>query len=493
MYRESVTAPPPTPLYATLATAAVAAAALTAAMAVAWLRERRRRVELERRLIAPGTASPRGGWSRAHLPGGGMDGPRSVTDAPAVPSRDDAGRQEEILRRSERLASLGRMLAGTAHELNNPLAAVCGFAQLLLRGDVSDEQRQALETIDREATRAAAVVRDLLTFARHHEQEATPQPVELNAVVRYVIGTRRYSLRAGGISLELDLCPGTLRVLGVTTQLEQVVLNLVSNAEQALESSVEARASAAGAGMTLAVGAAGPHPVPPGGPVAPPRLVVRTRRSGDQAVVQVTDNGPGIPEDRLSLIWDPFWTTRADSEGTGLGLPVVHGIVSSHGGTVEVNSRPGEATSFVVSLPLHERGDEEEGEGEREGRHGGGSGPSPLDVLVLGLDADASFLTRLLGARGHAVVGAPDAEQAMRLTAGGGFDVLLVECALVDTVTELWLRDLGERPPRGGRRTRILLVTEPSTITPAAERVRADAILSRPFDVDALRRAVERG
>lgn len=451
----------------------------------AWRRERRARQALEARLH---DHRERGPLAEDAPPA--MEGAPRQAHAPIASDPTSVARQEEMLRRSERLASLGRMLAGTAHELNNPLAAVCGFAQLLLRGEVSEEQRLALETIDREATRAAAVVRDLLTFARHHDQDTT-RSVDLNAIARYVVGTRRYSLRAGGVSLELDLAPGQLWVLGVATQLEQVVFNLVANAEQALEASVEARANATGGTLAAAVREAriaAPVDRPHHQVESRPRIVVRTSRIGDAAMLRVEDNGPGIPADRLSLIWDPFWTTRADSEGTGLGLPVVHGIVSSHGGTAEVESRAGHGATFIVTLPL----DEDVAGGARGDRDANGMAPHPLDVLVLGKEEDATFVTRLLGARGHAVVGASDPDQAIRLAAGGGFDVVVADAALLDSATELWLRDLGERRGQQGRRTRILLVTGSPTASPTADRIRADATLSRPFEVEALRRMVER-
>ena len=476
-------APGPTLTHAALAIATSAVVIL----AVAWLRERRERRRLEL-LQASRQRTGREDGTHAPLPNDTLPAP---TGAPTEGEATSVARHEEMLRRSERLASLGRMLAGTAHELNNPLAAVCGFAQLLLRGEVNEEQRLALETIDREASRAAAVVRDLLTFARNHDQEL-PRAVDLNAIARYVVGTRRYSIRAGGVSLELELSPGPLWVSGVATQLEQVVFNLVANAEQALEPSVEARANATGETMVASRAsdldaARADHPTPE--PVeSRPRVVVRTSLSGDMAVLRVEDNGPGIPPERLSLIWDPFWTTRADSEGTGLGLPVVHGIVSSHGGTAEVESRPGQGATFIVTLPLNQDADDP----NVDDRGVRGVASRPLDVLVLGARDDAAFLTRLLGERGHAVVGAWEAEHAMRLSAGGGFDVVVADASLLDDDAELWLRELVERRGHRDRRTRVLLVTDDSSRSPSAERVRADATLTRPFEVEALRRMVER-
>ena len=239
-------------------------------------------------------------------------------------------RREEAGRRSERMASLGTMLAGVAHELNNPLAAISGFAQIMLRADRPPDDLSALETIHHEATRAAKIVKDLLTFARRQDSEARDF-IDLNAIVGYIASTRRYTLETRGITVTLDLAPALSLVLGDRTQLEQVVLNLIVNAEHALAQTVDAPADGRKQRRT--------------------DLTLRTSDQNGFVVLEIEDSGPGISPNDLPRIWDPFWTTKAEGEGTGLGLPVVHGIIATHGGSIDVQSELGKGTTFAIRLP----------------------------------------------------------------------------------------------------------------------------------------------
>lgn len=248
--------------------------------------------------------------------------------------RESEERYGALVRRTERMASLGHLLAGVAHELNNPLAAIGSFAELLLRQTWPDDDRIALETITHEAHRAGRIVRELLAFSRTQESHGS-EPVDLNVVVRYIIGAQRYHIDTQGIRHELVLGDDLPAVLAQTSQIEQVVLNLIINARQALEQSIDDQSASRRAGRTI----------------AQPLITVRTAASGGNVVLEVADNGPGIPEDHRARIWDPFWTTKKADDGTGLGLSVIHSIVTGYGGRVEVHSEVGVGTRFVVSLP----------------------------------------------------------------------------------------------------------------------------------------------
>ncbi len=382
-------------------------------------------------------------------------------------------RQEEARQRSERLAALGRLLAGTAHELNNPLAAVSGFSQLLLRGELDDEVRQALETMDREANRAAAVVKDLLTFSRGPERRAGGELAEcdLNMVARYVARARRYSVETRGLRIQLTLSDGPLLVRADRSELEQVLLNLVTNAEQALDSVADPAAQ---------------H----GGDAPPPLILVRSTLGDGVAMIEVRDNGPGIAPENLPLVWDPFWTTKRENEGTGLGLSIVHEMVARMGGAVDVESRPGEGACFRVTLPLAApRPPGDPGRDDTAGR--------PLDVLVADGDGTtADFLTRLLTRRGHAAVAAHDAPHALALAAQG-FDVAVIAAPIATALeadgTHIMIERLRALP--GADAARVVLVTDaPGSDAPEpGDRpvALADVVVGKPLDIEQLRRSIE--
>ena len=385
-------------------------------------------------------------------------------------------RQEELLRRSERMASLGHTLAGAAHELNNPLAAICGFAQLLLRDARDADDRSALETIHHEAARAGRIVKDLLTFARRQEA-ARRAPVDVNAVTRYIVESQRYAIETRGIRRDIELAPALPPVLGDASQLEQVVLNLIVNARQALEMASDARPAPAGAT-----------------PSRVPRIGLRTSFQGGFVRVVVEDNGPGIPPAQLSRIWDPFWTTKPEGVGTGLGLSVVHGIIAAHGGTIEVTSDAVRGTRFVVSLPpLHDvpallPPDEHDDRLLVDE-------PAALALDILLVDDEPGilgYLMRVLSRRGHAVLTAGDAAQALRIAEHSAFDVVVCDLGAAGADRLALVERLRALPTCAAARF-VIAAHDPTDSAArgalaALERV---VVLEKPYAVEQLRDAVE--
>ncbi|HVE78644.1 MAG TPA: ATP-binding protein [Gemmatimonadaceae bacterium] len=380
-------------------------------------------------------------------------------------------RRDELLRRSERMASLGTTLAGVAHELNNPLAAVIGFTQLLRREARRADDVTALDTIEHEARRAARIVRELLAFSRR--QEGGRDLVNLNDIVSYIMSTRRYALETRGIVAELDLAPALPPVTADATQLEQVVLNLLLNAEQALVAILDAA---------------------PGTPPArPPRLTVVTGVDGAEVVLDVADTGVGIRADDIPRIWDPFWTTKPEGEGTGLGLSVVHGIVDSHSGTIEVESVVDQGTRFRVRLPAATAVADATVAARR-----GAPEPQPsraLDILVV--DDEPSilrFLEHYLTSRGHAVLTANDGAQALRLAERTAFDVVICDIRMPGMDGYEVLARL-RRLPHGGQ-ARCIVST--GVAVGGAGRAQLEelgvwAIIPKPYEVEQLREVVEEG
>ncbi len=379
-------------------------------------------------------------------------------------------RQDELMRRTERMASLGTTLAGVAHELNNPLAAIMGFAQLLLKKPLSDEDRASLETINHEAIRSAKIVKDLLTLARSKEVERRA-PMNLNDIAGYILRTRRYALETYGIACELRLDPSIPPVRGDRTQLEQVVLNLIANAEQALRSVIDDPSD----------GAARPHA----------RIVVGTRREGNSVLLEVEDNGPGIPEEAQPRIWDPFWTTKEGSEGTGLGLSVVDHIVAEHGGSIHVESVAGAGARFVVRLPALPTSprdqDLRDGVSSDQAAH-------PLDVLVVDPEPrNLSFLTKFLTSRGHAVLAANEGHRALHLAAHLTFDAIICDAAITESGNGSVAAALRRLPGCASARFVVSTTQQSGDVSAriAAELPFVAAVVGKPYDIEALRQLIE--
>jgi len=237
---------------------------------------------------------------------------------------DDESRDlYQQLLQAEKMAALGQTISGVAHELNNPLAAILSWAERLSEKTLDPSARRGVDVILGEAERAARIVRNLLTFAR--KRQSTRTMVDVNQVVTDTLALRAYEHRLTNIAVDAALASGLPQVFADPHQIQQVLLNLVINAEQAM-------LSANGRGS----------------------LVIRTwhDRDDDAVVIEVNDDGPGIPVDVRTKIFDPFFTTKEVGKGTGLGLTVAYAIVQEHGGHIFVESRPGRGASFVVELPV---------------------------------------------------------------------------------------------------------------------------------------------
>ena len=237
---------------------------------------------------------------------------------------DDRSRDlYQQLLQAEKMAALGQTISGVAHELNNPLATILSWAERLSEKGLDDAARRGVEVILSEADRAARIVRNLLTFAR--KRQSTRAMIDLNQVVSETLTLRAYEHKLTNVSVVTALASGLPQVFADSHQIQQVLLNLVINAEQAM-------LSAHGRGS----------------------LVIRTWHNveDDALALEVCDDGPGVPVEMQTKIFDPFFTTKEVGKGTGLGLTVAYAIVQEHGGHIRVESQPGRGASFVVELPM---------------------------------------------------------------------------------------------------------------------------------------------
>jgi PAS domain S-box-containing protein len=251
-------------------------------------------------------------------------------------------RREELMRRNERLASVGKLVAGFAHELNNPLAAISGFAKLIDARALSAEDKDALTVIHSEAMRAGRIVQDLVTFSRRPDHE-TRGPVDFSDIVRTAAAAEEAAIATLGVTLRLAIEPGPMPVSGQSAQLEQVVRQLLANARQAMARALTPVAELPARSLT--------GRLPERRSADPPTITVRLRTRPSTVVLEVTDNGPGIPVELQPRIWDPFWTSRDSQDALGLGLSVAHAIVAGCDGTIEVDGTEGYGARFTVTLP----------------------------------------------------------------------------------------------------------------------------------------------
>jgi PAS domain S-box-containing protein len=232
---------------------------------------------------------------------------------------DDLRRTQEQLLHSEKMAAVGQLISGVAHELNNPLTAILGYSQLLTScGQVGPQGLEYSEKLYKQAQRTHRIVQNLLSFSRQHKPERVP--VHLNQILEDTLALRDYDLRMSNIRLHLDLAENLPTAAADPHQLQQVFLNLVNNAVDAiLEASAEGD------------------------------LWVRTARENGKFVVEFVDSGPGVKD--ASRVFDPFYTTKPVGKGTGLGLSICYGIITEHGGQIRVRNVPPRGACFTIEIP----------------------------------------------------------------------------------------------------------------------------------------------
>jgi signal transduction histidine kinase len=367
----------------------------------------------------------------------------------------------ERLLQSEKMASVGQLVSGVAHELNNPLTGVMGFSQLLLARDLEEGVRGQIQTIYDEAERAAKIVQNLLSFARR--RRPTKEMADVNALVQRVLELRSYDFAVRNITLDMTLDTRMERCWVDQDQIQQVLFNVIKNAEQAM-------IDAHGGG----------------------KLTVVTQGGPTGARISIADDGPGIPPDIQRRIFDPFFTTKDAGEGTGLGLTICYGIIDEHGGRIWTEDRPEGGSVFHIELPV---GVEEEH--EAPGVSGSGSETAPSTVSgrrVLVVDDEISIrqlLSEILRLDRHSVAVASSGVEAAALAEHESFDVIITDMKMPGMDGAAFYRQVRQRDPQQARR--IIFITG-DTVSPDTraflQRV-SNPVLAKPFKIGPLRDAIE--
>lgn len=364
----------------------------------------------------------------------------------------DQRRVQAQLLQAEKMSAIGQLVGGMAHEINNPLASILVNMELLV-GEAKDAaQLESLQAIKLEADRAAQIVRNLLTYVRGQGSERAV--VDLREAVRGALALRRNQLLSQQIEVSADLPEAPVLVWGNTINLQQVLMNLLVNAEQAIRGS-------RGRGHVWLRLAAGEH----------------------LATIVVEDDGPGIPAEFVSRIFDPFYTTKPEGEGTGLGLSVSAGIIADHNGKIAATERPGGGARFVVELPLSQARPAPEmpparprpplpaPAGARRGR-----------ILLVDDEPDirrsiSKFLTRT----GWQVDLADSGEEGLRLLEEGEYEVVLCDLRMPGMSGHEFYRHLQAQEAPAVQR---LIFMTGDVLSPEASRFLAEArrpVLSKPF------------
>jgi PAS domain S-box-containing protein len=369
---------------------------------------------------------------------------------------DNLRRTQEQLLHSEKMAAVGQLISGVAHELNNPLTAILGYSQLLTSsGQMGPQGIEYSEKLYKQAQRTHRIVQNLLSFARQHKPERVP--VQLNLILEETLALRDYDLRMNHIRVHLELAPDLPYTSADPHQLQQVFLNMVNNAVDAmLEHSNEGD------------------------------LWVRTGASGDKLFVEFADSGPGVKD--ASRVFDPFYTTKPVGKGTGLGLSICYGIISEHGGSIRVRNVPPRGASFTIEVPYQptraaKASDSvHPAEQLREGR-------------ILLIDQDESVLEAvgaILREREHEVETARTAADAMAILEKQEFDLILADLDLSGTAARNILHDwILARRPALAKRCVWMRGVAPLGRPPEEVPRRGNHILQKPFEAGDLLAAVD--
>jgi two-component system NtrC family sensor kinase len=360
----------------------------------------------------------------------------------------------EQLRRAEKLSALGQLIAGVAHELNNPLAVVSGYSQIL--AEMNGLDKEAVDNIQRihhESERASRIVRDLLSFARPSEPQK--KAVNINRLVASVLETQEANLQAAGIQQDQHLAIDLSMTMADPSQIEQVLVNLVGNAIQVLSGRPDPRV-----------------------------LTIRTEESGNYIRIIVADNGPGIPREIIGQIFDPFFTTKPLGKGTGLGLTISNTIIQEHRGKILVENQLAGGAKFTVELPVVECTVTPTADPVPPEIKPPAAESAKRTVLVVDDEPNVLALLKMVMTRnGYEVVTATNGQQALERIAARSYDVILSDMRMPGMDGRKFFETVKKHNPALAHRIVFVTGDTVSADTQAFFEETGNRWLGKPFNI----------
>jgi len=379
--------------------------------------------------------------------------------------------QEQLIQ-SEKLSAVGQFVAGVAHELNNPLTAVIGFSELLQSAQTDEKTRRHLDRIAKSAHRCHKIVHSLLSFSRQDAPER--KVVDLHTVIEEVLEIMAYDLRTSNVTIVKEFAPSLPAIMADPHQLQQVFVNILGNARQAIE------------------------PFQREGRIvirtrSEVRCVIRPRSEENWVIIELQDNGPGIKPQHLTRIFDPFFSTKPAGKGTGLGLSLSYGLIQEHGGAISVQSELGHGATFRIELPMASTPETVSARSRTPFPFPQTGGPSGKTILVV--DDEQWILdlaSELLRSEGHEVETAASGQQALELLGRQKFDVLVSDWKMPGLNGIRLYEHLLATHPDAAKRTLFMTGDVVSDVFQAFLQEHQLACLSKPFAISEFRAAVTR-
>lgn len=369
----------------------------------------------------------------------------------------------EKLAQAEKLSALGEVVSGVAHELNNPLTTIMGFSELLLDKDLPEDIKKRLRMINEASQRSKQIIENLLIFGRSHKPEKGYH--DINTTIISAIEIVKCLERVENVVIETDLDPAIPESLFDETQIQEVIINLISNAQQAIEEKEKYG-----------------------------RILIRSRIEGKALQVNISDTGIGIPDHLIKKIFDPFFTTKPVGKGTGLGLSISYGIIREHGGNIHVESKPGKGSTFTVELPVITMPEYAKADTTLQQIEGAAK-PMPSGLRALVLDDEENileFLKEALSGESLHVDTAATASKALKMATETPYDIIISDIKMQGMDGKEFYERLKDIKPEAADNLIFISGDTMSKDTQAFLESTGKPFLKKPFSTSDIKKAVER-